>query len=186
MGLVSSGRCIVRDISADNLEAIGGNGGALRQALVSQKYPSGQVKWGGQTLPCTLQHYRQFWPGFKANECSIVNSMLLDVTGILFAGQLVLLLSIGPYADYGYWRPWIMISVSTLATPLRSSSSNHSFIVSQTVLYIAQFAMCGISRPDQWQAAQALYVVGSLGQFITQFQVATTVPPLTCKQPRTL
>ena len=36
--------------------------------------------------------------------------MLLDVTGILFAAQLVLLLSIGPYADYGNWRPWIMIS----------------------------------------------------------------------------
>ena len=39
-----------------------------------------------------------------------VNSMLLDVTGILFAAQLVLLLTIGPYADYGTWRPWIMIS----------------------------------------------------------------------------
>jgi hypothetical protein len=39
-----------------------------------------------------------------------VNSMLLDVTGILFAAQLVLLLTIGPYADYGNWRPWIMIS----------------------------------------------------------------------------
>ena len=36
--------------------------------------------------------------------------MLLDVTGILFAAQLVLLLTIGPYADYGNWRPWIMIS----------------------------------------------------------------------------
>ena len=33
----------------------------------------------------------------------------------------------------------------------------------QTVLYICQFAMCGISRPNQWQAAQALYVLGSLG-----------------------
>ena len=36
--------------------------------------------------------------------------MLLDVTGILFAAQLVVLLTIGPYADYGNWRPWIMIS----------------------------------------------------------------------------
>jgi hypothetical protein len=34
------------------------------------------------------------------------------------------------------------------------------------VLYICQFAMCGISEPDQWQAAQALYVIGSLGRFI--------------------
>jgi len=35
--------------------------------------------------------------------------MLLDVTGILFAAQLVVLLTIGPYADYGNWRPYIMI-----------------------------------------------------------------------------
>lgn len=35
--------------------------------------------------------------------------MLLDITGILFAAQLVALLTIGPYADYGHWRPWIMI-----------------------------------------------------------------------------
>jgi hypothetical protein len=39
-----------------------------------------------------------------------VNSMLLDITGIIFAVQLVLLITIGPYADYGTWRPWIMIS----------------------------------------------------------------------------
>jgi hypothetical protein len=36
--------------------------------------------------------------------------MLLDVTGILFAVQLVILLTVGPYADYGNWRPYIMIS----------------------------------------------------------------------------
>jgi hypothetical protein len=36
--------------------------------------------------------------------------MLLDLTGILFAAQLVILLGIGPYADYGDWRPWLMIS----------------------------------------------------------------------------
>lgn len=35
--------------------------------------------------------------------------MLLDVTGILFVAQLVILLTVGPYADYGNWRPWIMI-----------------------------------------------------------------------------
>ena len=35
--------------------------------------------------------------------------MLLDVTGILFAAQLVILLGLGPYADYGNWRPYIMM-----------------------------------------------------------------------------
>lgn len=27
--------------------------------------------------------------------------------------------------------------------------------------------MCGINKPDQWQIAQALYVVGSLGKLIS-------------------
>lgn len=40
-----------------------------------------------------------------------MNSFLLDITGILFAAQLVTLLVIGPYADYGTWRPWIMIGM---------------------------------------------------------------------------
>ena len=35
--------------------------------------------------------------------------MLLDMNGILFAVQLVILLIAGPYADYGKWRPWILI-----------------------------------------------------------------------------
>lgn len=46
--------------------------------------------------------------------------MLLDVTGIMFAAQLVMLLTIGPYADYGNWRPWIMIS-----EPLFGTSGAH-------------------------------------------------------------
>ena len=87
--------------------AIGGNGGALRQALLNQEYPDGQVEWGGRTLPSKLLNQppqAEFMLTYP-----IVNSMLLDVTGILFAAQLVTLLSIGPYADYGNWRPWIMI-----------------------------------------------------------------------------
>jgi hypothetical protein len=91
-----------------------------------------------------------------------VNSMLLDVTGILFAAQLVLLLTIGPYADYGNWRPWIMISKFRL-TPAQFNAYEKIysmliiilFTVGQCVLYICQFAMCGISKPEQWQAAQA-------------------------------
>lgn len=74
-----------------------------------------------------------------------INSMLLDVTGILFASQLVALVVLGPYADYGNWRPWIMI-------------------IGETILYIMQFSMCGIQRSSQWEIAQAFYVVGSLGE----------------------
>lgn len=42
-------------------------------------------------------------------RCFLVNSMLLNVTGVLFASQLATLMFLGPYADYGNWRPWIMI-----------------------------------------------------------------------------
>jgi hypothetical protein len=37
--------------------------------------------------------------------------------------------------------------------------------VFQSISYICQFAMCGIKSADQWQAAQALYVIGSLGGY---------------------
>ena len=40
--------------------------------------------------------------------------MLLDMNGILFAVQLVILLVIGPYADYGKWRPWVLIGKRSL------------------------------------------------------------------------
>jgi hypothetical protein len=84
--------------------------------------------------------------------------MLLDVTGILFAAQLVILLTLGPYADYGNWRPYIMMGESMF-------SFNTNCTVFQAVLCICQFAMCGLSRAGQWQAAQALYVIGSLGKY---------------------
>jgi hypothetical protein len=44
--------------------------------------------------------------------------MLLNVTGVLFASQLATLMFLGPYADYGNWRPWIMIGTSKSTHPL--------------------------------------------------------------------
>lgn len=42
------------------------------------------------------------------------------------------------------------------------------------MLYICQFALCGINKADQWQAAQALWVVGSLAaNIVTAFYQAT-------------
>lgn len=96
-----------------------------------------------------------------------MNSFLLDITGILFAAQLVLLLTIGPYADYGNWRPWIMITA-------------------QVVLYICQFAMCGINKAEQWQAAQALFVVGSLAANIATAFYTATFPSLVHNLPKIL
>ncbi|TQV97545.1 hypothetical protein V2A60_006704 [Cordyceps javanica] len=132
---------------SNNGAPIGGNGGALRQALTAQAFPDKIVHWGGQHLN--------------------LNSFLLDITGILFAAQLVTLLTIGPYADYGNWRPWIMI-------------------IAQSVLYVCQFAMCGINQPGQWQAAQALYVVGSLAANIATAFYTATFPGLVHNLPKVL
>ena len=38
-----------------------------------------------------------------------VNSLLLDLTGVLFLTQLFVLMGIGVYADYGRWRFWLLI-----------------------------------------------------------------------------
>jgi hypothetical protein len=58
------------------------------------QYPDGHIPW-------------------KGGEASI-NSFLLDTMGIAFGAQLVFLLVLGPYADYGNWRPWIMITFQTV------------------------------------------------------------------------
>lgn len=36
---------------SNNGAPIGGNGGALRQALMSQEFPEGKIHWGGTWLP---------------------------------------------------------------------------------------------------------------------------------------
>ncbi|ORX40335.1 putative autophagy protein [Kockovaella imperatae] len=124
---------------ANNGAPIGGNGGALRQALVSQANPSGSVKWGGQTLT--------------------INSLLLDISGIMFAVQAVFLLIIGPFADYGNWRPFILTGA-------------------QIVLWIMQFALVGIKEPKDWQIANGIYLVGNLAANISVAFYQATFPSL--------
>lgn len=43
-------------------------------------------------------------------ETCIVPAMILNLNGILFAVQVVLLLFVGPYADYGNWRAPFLLS----------------------------------------------------------------------------
>ena len=85
---------------------IGTNGSALRQKLLSLQFPDGMVPWAGKQVP---RESSQLLGEIPDADAPTVNSMLLDLTGILFACQLFVLLMIGPYADYGNWRPWIMI-----------------------------------------------------------------------------
>lgn len=59
-----------------------------------------------------------------------------------------------------------------------------TFVVGQTILYIAQYAMCGISKPDQWQAAQALYGVGTLAANVVNAFYAATFPSIVHNLPK--
>lgn len=46
--------------------------------------------------------------------------------------------------------------------------------------------MCGINKPEQWQAAQALYVVGSLAANIATAFYTATFPSLVHNLPKIL
>ena len=76
---------------------------------------------------------------------------------MLFAAQLVLLLVIGPYADYGSWRPYILIcecrsrSFQPIVTNLTLS------LVFESITYIVCFALAAIQDYSQWRAVNALW-----------------------------
>ena len=102
---------------------LGNFGQALTQSLVQTRFPSGFFVWGGQRTS--------------------TNSYLIDLGGIQFAVQLAVLLIIGPYADYGSWRPWLLIFWTVIGA-------------------ISSLAFFGFTDASTWQAACALYVLGNL------------------------
>lgn len=85
--------------------------------------------------------------------------MILNLNGILFAVQVVLLLFVGPYADYGNWRAPFLLGGSFLPP-----SSKMLITVMAVVQNACIFGMAGLTQPSQWQAANALYVTGNIGQ----------------------
>jgi hypothetical protein len=62
--------------------------------------------------------------------------------------------------------------------------TNICFLVGQTILYICQFSMTAISKPGQWEAAQALFVIGSLAANIVNAFYAATFPGLVRDLPK--
>ncbi|KAG0153910.1 Atg22B-1p [Penicillium digitatum] len=69
------------------------------------------------------------------------NSIVLLSNGISFAIQVVVFLVIGSFADFGYWRPNILIGLSIVA-------------------YAIGFGWLGVHTPDKWHVAVGLYMVG--------------------------
>ncbi|OAP65381.1 hypothetical protein AYL99_01353 [Fonsecaea erecta] len=70
-----------------------------------------------------------------------INSIVLLTNGISFAIQVVLFLLIGSLADYGKWRPYVLVFWSVVAFALG-------------------FGWLGIHTQDKWPAATGIYAVG--------------------------
>ncbi|KAL9051930.1 MAG: hypothetical protein Q9162_005714 [Coniocarpon cinnabarinum] len=70
-----------------------------------------------------------------------VNSIVLLANGISFAIQCALFLIIGSYADFGHWRPNILIVASLVA-------------------YGIGFGWLGVADPSKWRQGVGLYMVG--------------------------
>ena len=70
-----------------------------------------------------------------------IDSIVLLSNGISFAIQVVLFLIIGSFADFGNWRPNILIVLSIVA-------------------YAIGFAWLGVHEADKWHVGVGLYIVG--------------------------
>ena len=70
-----------------------------------------------------------------------INSIVLLANGISFAIQVVLFLILGSLADYGSWRPWILIFWSVVAWGLG-------------------FGWLGVHTENKWPVATGLYMIG--------------------------
>lgn len=77
-----------------------------------------------------------------------INSIVLLCNGISFAIQVLLFLTLGSFADFGYWRPNILIAMSIVA-------------------YGIGFGWLGVHRSDQWQIGVGLYIVGLIAYQVT-------------------
>ncbi|KAI8675818.1 Autophagy-related protein [Fusarium keratoplasticum] len=70
-----------------------------------------------------------------------INSVVLLSNGISFAIQIAVFLVLGSFADFGTWRPNILIVLSIIA-------------------YAVGFGWLGVHTPDKWHMGVGLYMVG--------------------------
>jgi len=78
---------------------------------------------------------------FFAGSNRTTNSIILLCNGISFAIQIAVLLVIGAYADFGSFRPNILIVLSLIAFGIG-------------------FGWLGVHKEDQWMTGLGLYIVG--------------------------
>ncbi|KAI0875795.1 putative autophagy protein [Hypoxylon argillaceum] len=83
-----------------------------------------------------------------AGKARSINSIVLLSNGISFAIQIVLFLILGSFADFGYWRPNILIVQSFIA-------------------YAIGFSWLAAHDGDKWQVGVGLYIVGLIAYQMT-------------------
>ncbi|EFX06261.1 autophagy protein [Grosmannia clavigera kw1407] len=76
-----------------------------------------------------------------AGQQRTVESIVLLCNGISFAIQIAVFLVLGSFADFGQWRPNILIVLSIMA-------------------YAIGFAWLGVHTEDKWRIGTGLYIVG--------------------------
>ncbi|KAH8691428.1 putative autophagy protein [Talaromyces proteolyticus] len=76
-----------------------------------------------------------------AGKVRSINSIVLLSNGISFAIQIVVFLVIGSFADFGQWRPNILIALSIIA-------------------WAIGFGWLGVHDASKWEAATGLYIIG--------------------------
>lgn len=89
-----------------------------------------------------------------------INSIVLLCNGISFAIQIVVFLFLGSFADFGSWRPNILIVLSICA-------------------YAIGFGWLGVHTEDKWRVGVGLYIVGLIGESHTILCISTE---LTCRE----
>ncbi|TID27099.1 hypothetical protein E6O75_ATG01592 [Venturia nashicola] len=77
-----------------------------------------------------------------------INSVVLLANGISFAIQIVLFLIIGSFADFGVWRPYILVFWTVVAWGIG-------------------FGWLGVHTQDKWEIATGLYMVGLIAYQMT-------------------
>ena len=83
-----------------------------------------------------------------AGRTRTINSIVLLSNGISFAIQTALFLIIGSFADFGYWRPNILIVLSLVA-------------------YGIGFGWLGVHTEEKWHIGAGLYIVGLIAYQLT-------------------
>jgi len=81
-----------------------------------------------------------FWGG--GDKTKEYTSVILIATGLTFLVQAIVFIGIGSLADFGNWNPWVVRGFSVLC-------------------WAFEFGFLGVTTPDKWRIAMALYILSS-------------------------